>query len=83
VLREELHILLPDRCDGLYLLRHTSGSWVYESAGPEEAQVALGHANITTTLGIYRHLAEGAGDETTDRVFARPLAPALAPEFTN
>jgi len=71
ILREELGIHLPPREDGLHLLRHTSGSWVYKKAGPKEAQAALGHAQIQTTLGICTHIPEGTGDETTDRVFAR------------
>ena len=83
LLRDELGIRLPKGCDGLHLLRHTSGSWVYESAGPKEAQAALGYSNIQTTLGIYTHLAEGAEDTVTDAVFSRPLAPTLAPEHVN
>jgi len=84
VLRNRLNIHLGPRQDGLHLLRHSSGSWIYQEEGPKETQVALGHANITVTLGTYVHLAEGSEARTTDDVFTRPALPAaVAPEHAN
>jgi len=86
VLQEQLHIVLPPREDGLHLLRHTSGSLIYQLQGPKEAQEALGHGDVQTTLRVYAHTREGSAAEVLRDVFGgfdRPLAPTLAPEFAN
>jgi integrase len=75
VLRARLSIHLPERCDGLHLLRHTSGSWIYSEAGPKEAQAALRHASIKMTIDTYTHLPEGSEAQVLRAVFAPPTAP--------
>jgi len=63
VLRERLHIALGIKGGWVALLRHTSGSWVCREKGHREAQAALGHSDITTTLRVYTHLAEGTEEQ--------------------
>lgn len=83
VLRDKLNIHLPPREDGLHLLRHSSGSWVYEGKGLKEAQQWLGHASHVVTGKTYVHLAPGWEQATVEDVFSRPPAVTVAPERTN
>jgi integrase len=72
VLRDKLNIHLGPREDGLHLLRHTSGSLVYQTTGSvKEAQQWLGHSSARITLDTYVHLGETQA-QTAATVFARP-----------
>jgi integrase len=82
VLRE-LGIKLPEGCDGLHLLRHTSGSGVYQEKGVKEAQQALGHADVGTTLRVYTHVAEGSELEVARDVFSFAETPSGTGSATN
>jgi integrase len=51
---------LPELC--FHDLRHSAASLLaVAGVQPRDVQAQLGHANILTTLGIYTHVAPGAG----------------------
>lgn len=84
VLRDKLHIHLEPRADGLHLLRHTSGSLVFNTTGNvKEAQAWLGHSSARVTLDTYLHRVKESQVTVADSVFARPAVPAVAPEQQN
>jgi integrase len=77
VLRETLKITLPQREDGLHLLRHTSGSLVFDATGSvKEVQAWLGHSSARVTLDTYVHRAVESQNRTAVVTFARPVAPS-------
>lgn len=79
VLRDRMKIALGPREDGLHLLRHTSGSLVFQTTGSvKEAQAWLGHSSARITMDTYVHLMKESQKTTADQVFARPAIPAVA-----
>ena len=78
VLRDKLKITLGPREDGLHLLRHTSGSLVFQQTGSvKEAQAWLGHSSSRITMDTYVHLMKESQQGTAELVFARPEIPAV------
>ena len=81
VLRDKMKIRLGEREDGLHLLRHTSGSLVFQRTGSvKEAQQWLGHSSARITMDTYVHLVQESQKTTAEMVFARPAIPAVAQE---
>jgi integrase len=84
VLRDKLQIHLGPREDGLHLLRHTSGSLVFNTTGNiKEAQQWLGHSSSRITLDTYVHSVRESQTCVAESVFSRPAVPAVAPEQQN
>ena len=55
-----------------HLLRHGCASLLIDSgANPRQVQQYLGHTDIGTTLGLYTHLFDEAGDSLADSMEAR------------
>jgi len=78
ILRDKLKIVLGPREDGLHLLRHTSGSLVFQRTGNvKEAQAWLGHSSSRITMDTYVHLMKESQQGTAELVFARPAMPAV------
>jgi integrase len=73
---KEIGIVFEKRCDGMHLLRHSSGSIVYKCTGGDikAAQSWLGHSNSRITMDTYVH---GASDQ--DQRSAARLAEGLYP----
>jgi site-specific recombinase XerD len=70
-------ISLGPREDGLHLLRHSSGSLVYQATADVKAtQAWLGHSNARTTMDVYTHLAAGHEERSAHKleqaIFASP-----------
>jgi integrase len=79
VLRDKIKISLGAGEDGLHLLRHTSGSLVFQRTGSvKEAQAWLGHSSARITMDTYVHLMKESQKSTADMVFTRPAVPAVA-----
>jgi integrase len=77
VLRDKLKLNLGPRADGLHLLRHTSGSLVYqETKSVKHTQEWLGHSSARVTMDVYTHLMKDAQTETAKTVFQRPTGTA-------
>jgi len=49
-------------------LRHTAASLMIQAGYPKMLQEIMGHASITTTLDLYRHLYPGEMDRYADRL---------------
>lgn len=84
VLRDKLKITLGPREDGLHLLRHTSGSLVFQQTGSvKQAQAWLGHSSSRITMDTYVHLMKESQQGTAELVFARPEIPAVPQKGQN
>ena len=70
-------------CDGLHLLRHSSGTMVYLHTGGDvkATQQWLGHSESRITLDTYTHLAKDQEQKTAERlaqgIFVQPEAPGI------
>ena len=50
-------------------MRHINATLLCEAGvDPKTAQVRLGHASITTTLGIYVHTTDGLCRQAADKI---------------